>query len=62
MENIAISTILGNRRYQTINVNFLNIRGFSSSVHDLIRHLIAESISSVDVAESFFNNDDPHQI
>ena len=55
-------TRLGNRRYQTVNVNFLNIRGLSSKVHDLNRHLISENISIFGVAESFLNTDDPHQI
>ena len=50
-------TRLGNRRYQTINVNFSNMRGLSSKVHDLHRHLISESISIFGVVESFLNYD-----
>jgi hypothetical protein len=42
-------TRLGNRRYQTMNVNCLNIRELSSKVRDLNRHLISENISIIGV-------------
>ena len=51
------------KKLKTLTFNFLNIRGVSSKIHDLNRHLLSQDVAIFGLAETFLKSDDrPHSL